>query len=146
MHLLPNARKGLLRGFSCHCEGFLEVTCLLPTDIAMRHQLLCLSGVIKPPATLLVAIFNLCCTASSAACPTQDVLVLMQEPVVPMSFMRAKPIGVMGMIDQVGSIGCPAWALSCFQSLGVPAVQVAAQDAESCHIPVAALMPKLSLA
>eukprot|EP00891_Asterochloris_glomerata_P005024 jgi/Astpho2/5024/fgenesh1_pm.00071_%23_6_t len=29
-----------------------------------------------------------------------DVLVLMQEPVVPMSFMRAKPIGVMGMIDQ----------------------------------------------
>ena len=31
----------------------------------------------------------------------QDVLVLMQEPVVPMSFMRAKPIGVMGMIDQV---------------------------------------------
>ncbi|KAK9834421.1 hypothetical protein WJX74_001391 [Apatococcus lobatus] len=29
-----------------------------------------------------------------------DVLVLMQEPVVPMSFLRAKPIGVMQMIDQ----------------------------------------------
>jgi len=29
-----------------------------------------------------------------------DVLVLMQEPVVPMSFLRAKPIGVMPMIDQ----------------------------------------------
>lgn len=30
----------------------------------------------------------------------QDVLVLMQAPVVPMSFLRAKPIGVMQMIDQ----------------------------------------------
>lgn len=30
----------------------------------------------------------------------QDVLVLMQAPVVPMSFLRAKPIGVMPMIDQ----------------------------------------------
>jgi inorganic pyrophosphatase len=29
-----------------------------------------------------------------------DVLVLMQEPVVPMSFLRAKPIGVMQMLDQ----------------------------------------------
>ena len=29
-----------------------------------------------------------------------DVLVLMQEPVVPMSFLRAKPIGMMQMIDQ----------------------------------------------
>lgn len=29
-----------------------------------------------------------------------DVLILMQEPVVPMSFMRVKPIGVMGMLDQ----------------------------------------------
>ncbi|DBB18690.1 hypothetical protein WJX82_010556 [Trebouxia sp. C0006] len=29
-----------------------------------------------------------------------DVLVLMQAPVVPMSFLRAKPIGVMQMIDQ----------------------------------------------
>ncbi|KAL3146888.1 inorganic pyrophosphatase [Trebouxia sp. C0009 RCD-2024] len=29
-----------------------------------------------------------------------DVLVLMQAPVVPMSFLRAKPIGVMPMIDQ----------------------------------------------
>ena len=29
-----------------------------------------------------------------------DILVLMQEPVVPFSFLRAKPIGVMRMIDQ----------------------------------------------
>jgi inorganic pyrophosphatase len=29
-----------------------------------------------------------------------DVLVLMQEPVVPMCFLRAKPIGVMQMLDQ----------------------------------------------
>ncbi len=29
-----------------------------------------------------------------------DVLVLMQEPVVPFSFLRAKPIGVMRMMDQ----------------------------------------------
>uniref|UniRef100_A0A7R9V701 inorganic diphosphatase n=1 Tax=Chlamydomonas euryale TaxID=1486919 RepID=A0A7R9V701_9CHLO len=29
-----------------------------------------------------------------------DVLVLMQEPVVPMSFLRVKPIGVMQMLDQ----------------------------------------------
>lgn len=29
-----------------------------------------------------------------------DILVLMQEPVVPFSFLRAKPIGVMQMIDQ----------------------------------------------
>jgi inorganic pyrophosphatase len=29
-----------------------------------------------------------------------DILVLMQEPVVPMSFLRAKPIGMMQMIDQ----------------------------------------------
>eukprot|EP00004_Rigifila_ramosa_P001303 TRINITY_DN1121_c0_g1_i1.p2 TRINITY_DN1121_c0_g1~~TRINITY_DN1121_c0_g1_i1.p2 ORF type:complete len:198 (-),score=51.85 TRINITY_DN1121_c0_g1_i1:42-602(-) len=29
-----------------------------------------------------------------------DVLVIMQEPVLPMSFLRAKPIGVMPMIDQ----------------------------------------------
>lgn len=29
-----------------------------------------------------------------------DVLVLMQEPVYPMSFLRAKPIGLMPMIDQ----------------------------------------------
>lgn len=29
-----------------------------------------------------------------------DVLVLMQEPVQPMSFLRIKPIGVMGMLDQ----------------------------------------------
>jgi inorganic pyrophosphatase len=29
-----------------------------------------------------------------------DVLVLMQEPVVPMSFLRIKPIGVMEMLDQ----------------------------------------------
>ena len=29
-----------------------------------------------------------------------DVLVLMQEPVVPFSFLRAKPIGVMQMVDQ----------------------------------------------
>lgn len=29
-----------------------------------------------------------------------DVLVLMQEPVVPFSFLRVKPIGVMRMIDQ----------------------------------------------
>ncbi|KAK9786382.1 hypothetical protein WJX73_001923 [Symbiochloris irregularis] len=29
-----------------------------------------------------------------------DILILMQEPVVPMSFMRVKPIGVMGMLDQ----------------------------------------------
>ncbi|CAL5224621.1 g7337 [Coccomyxa viridis] len=29
-----------------------------------------------------------------------DVLVIMQEPVAPMAFLRAKPIGVMGMIDQ----------------------------------------------
>jgi hypothetical protein len=28
------------------------------------------------------------------------VLVLMQEPVVPFSFLRAKPIGVMQMVDQ----------------------------------------------
>ena len=85
--------------------------CLLPRNISRRHQLLCLSGVTATPATLLLPTPTLCCTASSAACPTQDVLVLMQEPVVPMSFMRAKPIGVMGMIDQVGSKGClkAAW-------------------------------------
>lgn len=29
-----------------------------------------------------------------------DILVLMQEPVVPFSFLRAKPIGVMRMMDQ----------------------------------------------
>lgn len=29
-----------------------------------------------------------------------DVLVLMQEPVVPLSLLRVKPIGMMGMIDQ----------------------------------------------
>jgi inorganic pyrophosphatase len=29
-----------------------------------------------------------------------DVLVLMQEPVVPMAFLRARPIGVMAMLDQ----------------------------------------------
>ncbi|KAK9838107.1 hypothetical protein WJX81_001715 [Elliptochloris bilobata] len=29
-----------------------------------------------------------------------DILVLMQEPVVPLCFLRAKPIGVMQMIDQ----------------------------------------------
>ncbi|MEW5304362.1 MAG: hypothetical protein WDW38_010999 [Sanguina aurantia] len=29
-----------------------------------------------------------------------DALVLMQEPVVPMTFLRAIPIGVMGMLDQ----------------------------------------------
>jgi inorganic pyrophosphatase len=29
-----------------------------------------------------------------------DVLVLMQEPVVPMAFLRARPIGVMQMLDQ----------------------------------------------
>ena len=29
----------------------------------------------------------------------QDVLVMMQEPVVPMCFMRVRPIGVMHMID-----------------------------------------------
>ncbi|KAK2079584.1 inorganic pyrophosphatase [Prototheca wickerhamii] len=29
-----------------------------------------------------------------------DILVLMQEPVVPFSFLRAKPIGVMQMVDQ----------------------------------------------
>ena len=29
-----------------------------------------------------------------------DILVLMQEPVVPFSFLRAKPIGVMRMLDQ----------------------------------------------
>ena len=29
-----------------------------------------------------------------------DVLVLMQEPVVPFSFLRCKPIGVMEMVDQ----------------------------------------------
>jgi inorganic pyrophosphatase len=29
-----------------------------------------------------------------------DVLVLMQEPVVPMCFLRARPIGVMQMLDQ----------------------------------------------
>jgi inorganic pyrophosphatase len=29
-----------------------------------------------------------------------DVLVLMQESVVPMCFLRAKPIGVMQMLDQ----------------------------------------------
>ncbi len=29
-----------------------------------------------------------------------DVLVLMQEPVIPMCFLRARPIGVMGMLDQ----------------------------------------------
>lgn len=29
-----------------------------------------------------------------------DILVLMQEPVVPFSFLRAKPIGVMRMVDQ----------------------------------------------
>ena len=29
-----------------------------------------------------------------------DVLVIMQEPVVPMCFMRVRPIGVMHMIDQ----------------------------------------------
>jgi Inorganic pyrophosphatase len=33
-------------------------------------------------------------------CAPQDVLVLMQEPVVPMSFLRCKPIGVMQMLDQ----------------------------------------------
>lgn len=36
-------------------------------------------------------------------CPDNDpldILVLMQEPVVPFSFLRAKPIGVMRMIDQ----------------------------------------------
>ena len=37
------------------------------------------------------------CLGSTGA---QDVLVLMQAPVVPMSFLRAKPIGVMPMIDQ----------------------------------------------
>lgn len=30
-----------------------------------------------------------------------DALVLMQEPVVPMCFLRARPIGVMEMIDSV---------------------------------------------
>jgi len=29
-----------------------------------------------------------------------DILVLMQEPVVPMAFLRAKPVGVMHMLDQ----------------------------------------------
>ena len=29
-----------------------------------------------------------------------DVLVMMQEPVVPMCFLRVRPIGVMHMIDQ----------------------------------------------
>ena len=29
----------------------------------------------------------------------QDILVLMQEPVPPLSFLRAKPIGAMRMID-----------------------------------------------
>jgi len=33
-----------------------------------------------------------------------DVLVLMQEPVVPMCFLRARPIGMIEMLDQVGKL------------------------------------------
>ncbi|GKE77127.1 soluble inorganic pyrophosphatase 4-like protein [Tanacetum coccineum] len=34
-----------------------------------------------------------------------DVLVIMQEPILPGCFLRAKAIGVMPMIDQVSKIG-----------------------------------------
>ena len=62
----------------------------------------------------------------------------MQEPVVPMSFMRAKPIGVMGMIDQVGFMGClrlPSMGTVWLAVFGSPSC--AAEDAESWYLPVA---------
>ena len=39
------------------------------------------------------------CQKGNSLCDAETVCV-MQEPVVPMSFLRAKPIGVMPMIDQ----------------------------------------------
>lgn len=66
-------------------------------------------------------------------CPDHDpldVLVLMQEPVVPFSFLRAKPIGVMRMVDQgeqddkiiggLGVGGCGCWC--CAAGGGPPAL------------------------
>ena len=43
-----------------------------------------------------------------------DVLVIMQEPVVPGCFLRAKAIGLMPMIDQVPSLFRSACLLACF--------------------------------
>ena len=112
------------------------------------------------PAALLVrgykvachpAVCQTCCTALSAACPTQDVLVLMQEPVVPMSFMRAKPIGVMGMIDQVGTTGCLRLASMGTVPLPVHGSPTCAGCSRRCRELVyacgcATLLPKLILA
>jgi len=59
-----------------------------------------------------------------------DVLVLMQEPVVPMCFLRARPIGVMEMLDQVQG---QAQALRKFKSWGVLRIEVCREQDGSIY-------------
>lgn len=76
-----------------HNYGFIPQTLCEDNDPLVRQ--LSLSVVLS---SSIVCLRNLClCSGRIGA---QDVLVLMQAPVVPMSFLRAKPIGVMPMIDQ----------------------------------------------
>ena len=80
-----------------HNYGFIPQTLCEDNDPLVRsvHLQLSLRVGLSSSADSLC---NLClCLGSTGA---QDVLVLMQAPVVPMSFLRAKPIGVMPMIDQ----------------------------------------------
>ena len=74
-----------------HNYGFIPQTLCDDNDPLVRPELSCsMRACLSANSPSLQRIHEL----------LQDVLVLMQAPVVPMSFLRAKPIGVMQMIDQ----------------------------------------------
>lgn len=88
-----------------HAPGILNTIIEIPKGCKVKYELDKATGMLKVDRVLYSSVMY---PANYGFIPRSygedgdplDVLVLMQEPVVPLSIVRARPIGMMNMVDQ----------------------------------------------